>query len=175
MIQSWMGLTCLFTILIRRPFILDFFREQSQYPLEMSPRFIHIACNVTVIWFFFFITMASFSLIPIFQGKKRWLVIVCDVIVPIIAMGLTLKYTFWYPDKLNNVILVTDPSLTDLVDDIFDYDSMANNNDNNNNNNNSTSNSTSNNNSNSDNNNNGIVVGGNEFAEKDKLLGYQQI
>jgi hypothetical protein len=98
-------LIALVSVLIGKPFTLQYAREHAAPEMVETPLFFHVNLIITWVWVLAFAVMTASSLIPPFvQGRATLtdstslLSILCYWIIPFSALGLAALFTFWFPD-----------------------------------------------------------------------------
>ncbi len=98
-------LIALVSILIGKPFTLQYAREHAPPEVVETPDFFQVNLLITWVWVSAFAVMTASSLIPpLVQGHAALtdggslLSIICYWIIPFSVLGLAALFSFWFPD-----------------------------------------------------------------------------
>jgi hypothetical protein len=88
----------LISIAVRRPFTVQYAREQVSQELWNTPQFIHINYAITTVWAAAFLVMVITDLIMLYLPAVPLSV---GVLVTIAALLLAVKFSVWYPRRVS--------------------------------------------------------------------------
>jgi hypothetical protein len=93
-VDAGLLLIVLASIAIRRPFTLQYAREQVAPELWSSPIFVRTNYVITLVWALAFATMVAADLLMIYVSSITHSV---GIIVTVVALYAAIKFTGWYP------------------------------------------------------------------------------
>jgi hypothetical protein len=109
-------LIALGSVLIGKPFALQYAREEVPPEVQESPLFLRTTLIITWVWIAAFAVMTVSSLVPpIVDGdatiydKTDALTVVFYWVIPIVAIAAALLFTKWYPDHVRSTAGVGAP------------------------------------------------------------------
>jgi hypothetical protein len=96
-VDSGLLLVVLFSLAIRRPFTLQYAREQVAPDLWNSPVFVRTNYVITAAWALAFVVMVIAELVLLYvpEVPPRF-----GIIATILALVGAIKFTGWYPDRV---------------------------------------------------------------------------
>ena len=95
-VDSGLLLVVLFSIAVRRPFTLQYAREQVAAELWNSPAFVRTNYVITAVWALAFLVLVAADLLLLYAPQLPPRVGILTTIVALIA---AIKFTGWYPER----------------------------------------------------------------------------
>jgi hypothetical protein len=103
-VDSGLLLVVLFSIAVRRPFTLQYAREQVAAELWNSPAFVRTNYVITMVWALAFVIMVIADLVLLYvpAWPPRF-----GIIATILALVGAIKFTGWYPERAKENVKAT--------------------------------------------------------------------
>jgi len=96
-VDSGLLLIVLISMAIRRPFTLQYAREQVPPEIWREPRFFHTNFIITAVWALAFVAMVIADLILVYAPAVPPRV---GIVITVLALVAAVKFTAWYPDRM---------------------------------------------------------------------------
>ena len=95
-VDAGLLLIVLASLALRRPFTLQYAREEASAEVAASPAFLAVNTVITAAWALAFVVMVAADLLLILRPETRpWIAIAATVA----ALTGAFKFTAWYPDQ----------------------------------------------------------------------------